>query len=124
MAPRNWFGCLAALALASSLAACKGDGKGSVDKGASMTARCEQLAKACGDKDKHIEKIVEVCKQIPASCATQATAAFDCYEKQLCGKADRIWALEDLGKLAERHGACKAERDALAACTTPKGATK
>ena len=46
----------------------------------------------------------------------KAVAAYDCYEKQLCGKGDKVWALGDLRVLSERHGKCAAERDASHAC--------
>ena len=26
----------------------------------------------------------------------KAVAAYDCYEKELCGKEDRVWTIEDL----------------------------
>ncbi len=93
------------------------------DKGntAEVDKRCEQLAKTCGDKDKHTEKILEECKQAAAkhaekNCSGRATALFDCYEKELCGKADKVWALEDLRVLADRKDKCTAERDASREC--------
>ena len=44
------------------------------------------------------------------------SALYDCYEKQVCGKGDRIWAFEDFGVLAVRKNACAAERKAVGEC--------
>jgi len=107
-----------------------GCGKDKKDKGekatgpassADLMTRCEQLGKACGDSDKHTQKIIEECKeaakeQVASGCTEKAVAAYDCYEKELCGKADKVWALGDLRVLSERHGKCAAERDASHAC--------
>ena len=104
-----------------------GCGKDKAEKGKSPTGiadigtRCEELARACGDSDKHVQKIVEECKeaakeQVVSGCTEKAVAAYDCYQKELCGKADKVWALEDLRVLSERHGKCVAERDASGAC--------
>jgi len=110
------------------LAACASTGcKSSSDaKKAPATAtdpaqRCERLGKTCGDNDKHAEKIATGCKDALSDhggkgCTDQELAAYDCYEKELCGKADKIWAVDDLRVLAERTKKCAAERDALAAC--------
>ena len=49
-------------------------------------------------------------------CEATAIAAYDCYEKQLCGKGDKLWALEDFGVLAQRHSKCLAERVAARDC--------
>ena len=88
---------------------------------ADLDARCEQMAKACGDNDKHIEKLIEECKdtakkQVEKGCADKAIAVYDCYQKEACGKGDRVWALEDLRVLADRQKQCVAERDALGQC--------
>jgi hypothetical protein len=96
----------------------KGDEQAST---ADLVTRCEQLGKACGDSDKHVQTIVEECKQeakeqVVSGCTEKAVAAYDCYQKQLCGKEDKVWALRDLGVLSARHGKCVAERDASAAC--------
>jgi len=109
MAPRL-LGCLVALLTLS--AACKGkDAKGGEGD------RCEQLAKACGDNEKHIAKITEGCTAAAKPlCADKLSALYDCYEKQLCGRGDRIWAYEDLGVLADRKTACAAERKAVSDC--------
>jgi len=124
MALRRLLGCLPAAALAVCVwSACKGDDKGNADKSAPTLDRasCEQLAKACSDTDKHIEKLAQECAQAAGKlaergCTQMATALYDCYDKQLCGKADKVWTLDDLRVLAERHGVCAAERDALRAC--------
>jgi hypothetical protein len=88
---------------------------------ADLDGRCERLAKACGDKDKHIEKIVDECKQaakkqVDKGCADKANALYDCYDKELCGKADKVWALDDLRVLADRQNKCVAERNAIGEC--------
>ena len=100
------------------LVACKGK-----DKDAAKTPtidlvnRCVQLAKACGDSEKHVAKIESECKaDMRPGCEAKAIAAYTCYEKELCGKGDKLWALEDFGVLAERHGKCVAERNANKEC--------
>ena len=94
------------------------------DAGKSIEQRCEQLAKACGDNDKHVQKIVEGCKQAakpPAdSCGPKTIAVFDCYEKEVCGKADKVWSFDDLHVLADRNKKCVAERAAADACAGKK----
>jgi hypothetical protein len=86
-----------------------------------LHARCEQLAKACGEGAKRIAKIVAECTkaaetQIERKCTDVALTAYDCYEGRLCGKSDHIWALEDLRVLSVRNDKCVAEGDALRAC--------
>jgi hypothetical protein len=109
MAPR-FLGCLVALLTLS--AACKGKGDAKTDGD-----RCSQLAKACGDNDKHMAKIEEGCKADDKPlCADKLNALYDCYSKQLCGRGDRIWAFEDLGVLADRKATCVAEKKAAADC--------
>jgi hypothetical protein len=116
MALRRIFGCLPAAVLAvCALAACKGSESTPLDK------RCEQLGRLCGDADKHDEKIISECKQAAAKqvekkCVEKVTAAYDCFEKELCGKSDKVWSLDDFRVLADRHDKCKAERDAASAC--------
>ncbi|MBA2538880.1 MAG: hypothetical protein H0V17_04530 [Deltaproteobacteria bacterium] len=83
--------------------------------------RCMQLAKLCGDKAKHVDKITEECKtaakkEAAKGCTDKATTTYDCYQRDLCGKSERVWALGDLGVLAERHNTCVAERNALRTC--------
>ena len=96
----------------------KGETRGS---SADLVTRCEELAKACGDGDKHVQKIAAECKevakeQVVSGCSEKAVAAYDCYLKNLCGKGDKVWALDDLRVLSERHGKCVPERDASRAC--------
>ena len=110
---------LAALAVCA-WTACKDKGH----DGVTSDSLCSQLAKACGDNDKHVEKIFDSCKlatpkQIQKGCTDKLTTLYDCYEKQLCGKADRVWALDDLDVLADRKKECTAEREALRACVAP-----
>lgn len=83
--------------------------------------QCVKLAKLCGDKEKHVDKIVEECKaamkkQADKGCTDKATAAYDCYQRDVCGKSEKVWSLVDLGVLAERHKSCVAERNALRTC--------
>jgi hypothetical protein len=107
--------------------ACKD--KGDVAKTQASTAdldqRCEQVGKACGDKDKHVEKIIEQCKQVAKTqvengCTDKAIAVYDCYVKEVCGTGDKVWTIEDLRVLAERRSKCVAERDASRACAEKK----
>ena len=88
---------------------------------AALLARCDQLGKACGDSEKHTATIITECKQgaekqLANGCAESAIAAFDCYEGELCGKGDKVWALDDLRVLSERHGKCAIEREANLKC--------
>ncbi len=124
MAHRRVLPCLVGAALlAAAVTACdSSEEKPGGAKGAgSLVARCEQMAKACGDKEKHVAKIVAECQasgssRTGARCEAQAIAVYDCYEKQLCAGKDKVWALDDLRVLAERHAKCVAERDALRTC--------
>jgi hypothetical protein len=117
-------GRLLALLSLTALAAFAGtacDGSKTKAGAADLDQRCVQLANTCGEADKHRAKIAEECKwaaqqQVEKSCGAKAIAAYDCFERELCGKADKVWALDDLGVLAERHGKCVAERDAALAC--------
>jgi hypothetical protein len=91
-------------------------GSGATD----LDARCEALGKACGDTDKHVEKLVDECKeaaknQTAKGCVDKAKALYDCYQKEVCG-GDKVWTLEDFRVLAERHNKCAAERTASAEC--------
>jgi hypothetical protein len=116
-------GCLA-LFFAIAAAGCKDKG---TDKGAvNFDTRCSQLAKACSDQDKHEEKVFDGCKalgqkQTDAACTGKLVALYDCYEKHVCGAADKVWAFEDLKVLADRHKACAEENKAFLACS---GGTK
>lgn len=92
---------------------------GSADAPVDLAAHCGPLASTCGDTDKHIAKLLEECTataQQGQRCATEAAAVYDCYQQQLCGKDDKVWTLDDLRKLAERHGKCAGERQALRVC--------
>src|SRR5690242_6447617 len=105
MSPRRSSGWLLALCI---VAACgKGGGAGE------LGPRCEQLAKKCGDNDKHVAAITEGCAeeastQVQKKCTPQVMALYDCYEKDLCGKSDRVWAVADLAVLADRKKICTA----------------
>jgi hypothetical protein len=103
----------------------KGDQGAGQASGGDLMTRCDQLAKACGDSETHVQKIAEACReaakeQVASGCTEKAIAAYDCYQKQLCGKADKVWALADLGVLAQRHATCVAEREAVMACVGGK----
>jgi hypothetical protein len=105
------------LAALFACAACKG--KGDAGKAGSLDQRCEQLATACGDTQAHITSLGDACKHAASTqqaCADKVSALYDCYEKQVCGKGDRIWAFEDFGVLAVRKNACVAERKAVSEC--------
>ena len=111
---------IAAMAMCA-LIACKGKADAPAANG-DLDKRCDQLAKACGDNDKHAAKLVEECKQAAKKqtdkgCTAKAIAAYDCYEKDLCGKGDNVWTMDDLRVLTERHGKCVAERNASRECT-------
>ena len=105
-----------------AVAACKSkdDGKG----GASATdldKRCEALAKACADTDKHVEMFRDECKaaakkQVEKGCNDLAIALYNCSQNAVCGAAEKVWALGDLKVLATRHKKCDAELTALDAC--------
>lgn len=126
MARRRLLGCLAIAALAvGPWTGCKDKDKGDAAKpqasAADLDGKCQRLAAACGDNDKHVEKITEECKlaakqQAEKGCIDKAIAVYDCYEKQLCGKADKVWALDDLRVLVDRQNKCVAERTAIGAC--------
>ena len=105
-------------------AGCKDKGTAK-EKPAGIEQRCELLAKACGDEAKHVEKIGNECKaaakkHVEKGCADKATAVYDCYEKEVCGKDDKVWAVDDLRVLAERQNKCGAERTALKECLAGK----
>ena len=106
-----------------AVAGCKDkDGAGKTQgRALDLDARCRHLAAACGDKSKHIDKIESECKalvkmQVDKGCVEKANAAYLCFEKELCGKAEKVWAFDDLRVLGERQKKCATERDALAAC--------
>ena len=121
MAPRRLGWCSIAALVLCTLLACGKKSKKDDPNSPDLDARCEQLGKACGDSDKHTAKIVDDCKQaslkqIEKSCTDKARVAYDCYEKELCGKADKVWALDDLRVLTGRHKKCVAETTAVADC--------
>jgi hypothetical protein len=115
-----------ALAALFVLAACKDDSTfdpGSKKPGAAAKLdgdRCEAMAKACSD-EKHVSKLAEECSRAGVKlgqrgCTLSAATLYECYETKLCGKSDKVWTLDDLRVLAERHEVCKSEREALRAC--------
>lgn len=123
------FGCAWVLALALCAGACKDkDDKGAAGgktTAADLDRRCEELSMACGEKDKHVEKVLDGCKaaakkQVEKGCIFQTIVAYDCYQKEVCGKNDKVWAIEDLAVLAERHKKCETERLAARACMDKK----
>ena len=130
MAPGRLLGCVLLAALAFCVGTgCKdkeekkggGDSTGATGTSTDLMTRCDQLGKACGDSDKHVQKIAEECKlaakdQVVSGCIEKAVSAYDCYLEQLCGKGDKVWGLHDLGVLSARHKKCVAERDAVLAC--------
>ena len=125
MARRRLLGCLSVAALAlCAWTGCKD--KGDVAKtqasAADLDKRCDQLGRVCGDQDKHVEKIIEECrqaakKQVENNCTDKVIAVYGCYEKQLCGTGDKVWTFADLRVLADRHGTCVAELAAIRPCT-------
>jgi hypothetical protein len=123
MAFGNRLGCLALWVLIACGKGDTGDPATTQAEGPTvdLDKRCVQLAKICGDKGKHVDKITADCKQtgkkqLEKGCADKMLAAYDCYEKDLCARTDKVWSIDDLGVLAERHGKCVAARDALRAC--------
>jgi hypothetical protein len=97
---------------------CKGDGDQAASE-SDLIARCDQLAQACGDADKHVQTIGQECKNLAeeaGECAAEALALYDCYERQLCPRDDDVWAFDDLRVLSDRHHKCLEERDALNVC--------
>jgi hypothetical protein len=109
------------LIAACALTGCsKGDGKagaGATD----LDKRCEALAKACADTDKHIAQLGDECKadakkQITKGCNDFAMALHNCYENAVCGTGDKVWAMPDLKVLADRHKKCAPEQKALTDC--------
>jgi hypothetical protein len=123
MALRRLVGWLPVAALAvCAWTACKGNREIATTKAtADLDQRCEQLGKACGDNDKHAQKIVEECKQaaakqVESGCTDKAIAAYDCYEKELCARGDQVWTIDDFRVLSDRHMKCVAERNASREC--------
>ena len=124
------FGCAWVLALALCAGACKdnkdeGKATGGKTTAADLDRRCEELSMACGEKDKHVEKVLDGCKaaakqQVEKGCIAQSITAYDCYQKEVCGKADKVWAIEDLTVLSERNKKCETVRLAIRACMDKK----
>lgn len=102
--------------LAVALAACKS--KPNATPATDPVAACDLLAKGCGDNEKHVTAIADACKQAaPApACVAKVSALYDCYQTQLCGKSDRVWAFADLAVLAQRKSVCAAEQKAVTEC--------
>ena len=126
MARRRPLGCLV-LALVCTSMACKEKGDAAATEGSAVdpAKRCEQLGKLCGDKAKHVDKIIDECKlaakaQGNSACAAKVNAVYDCYEKELCGGGDRVWTIEDLRVLADRKNKCVTERTSSRECTEKK----
>jgi hypothetical protein len=100
--------------------ACKGGGKGGAGS-PELDKRCDAIAKACADTDKHVEKLGGECKdtaktQTQKGCGDLAIALYNCYENAVCGTGDKVWALPDLKVLADRHKKCESEQTALTTC--------
>jgi hypothetical protein len=111
--------------LALCLAVGCGKDKAAPGKTPDLTAHCETMALACGDKDKHIAKITGECKDAAKpmtekGCAAAAHALYDCYEKQVCSGKDRVWTLDDLRVLAGRNSKCVVEQMAVTDCVAGK----
>lgn len=123
MARRQLLGCLPVVLAVFAWTACKDnvDEPGAKTAAVDLDKRCVQLAKICGDKGKHVEKITEECKlaaqkQIANGCTAKVTAVYDCYERELCGSGDKVWTIEDLRRLATRHNKCVVEQEASRTC--------
>src|SRR3954454_14038271 len=118
MAARRIFGCLLAICVWTG-GKDKGDATTGAGSAVATTKECETLAKACGDTPKHIEKLTAECSVAAAkknACADKLQALIACYEKDVCGAGDKVWTIEDLRVLAERHQKCATERAAIAGC--------
>lgn len=113
--------CLAGLALLVCAPGCKDKVK-TGEASSELEKRCEQLAKACSPSDKKADKLLDECKaaakqQAAKGCGAKVTAAYDCYEKEICGGTEKVWALDDFRVLTGRHNKCVAERDASHDCS-------
>jgi hypothetical protein len=127
MSARSILGCLSAAALALGLlSACKGgDSKVTITPSTpeELDKACERIGKSCADQEKHVSKVTESCKKAVKAdskkgCPDKVLAIYHCYDKELCGGGDKVWALDDLRVLAERHDKCVAEREAAKDCQT------
>jgi hypothetical protein len=117
MAIRHTFGCL--LAIGFVVSGCKDDA--SKTKTAGLDKQCEQLANTCGDKDKHIDKLIDECKQaakkhVDKGCGDKLESLHACYAKEVCGGTEKVWALDDLRVLANRHEKCMIQRADARSC--------
>jgi hypothetical protein len=127
MALRRLLGCLPVAALVvCAWTACKdkADVAKTQPSATDLNGLCDRLGKLCGDSDKHVEKIIEECKQaakkhVEKGCADKASDVYGCYAKDVCAGSDKVWALDDLRVLADRHGKCVAERNAARECFAP-----
>jgi len=115
------------LGLVIALVTCGGNGTKpngpavAQDPEALVAAQCERLGQTCGDNEKHVEKISAQCKQaamkhVEKGCTDEALAVYSCYERELCGKGNPVWALDDLRVLADRQHTCVSERRARSVC--------
>jgi hypothetical protein len=107
------------------MAACKSGPAKQKASAADLDKRCTQIGPACGEKVKHQERMIEECQtlaktQVEKACTDSVMALYDCYDKELCGKGDKVWALEDLKVLAARKTKCEAELKAVRECTEKK----
>ena len=127
MALRPILGCLSAAALTLCVpSACKdSDTKVTITSStpAELDKGCERIGKSCADQEKHVMKVTDACKKAvkddsKKGCPDKVLAVYDCYDKELCGGGDKVWALDDLRVLAERHNKCAAERAAAKDCLT------
>jgi hypothetical protein len=115
---------IAALALCA-VTACKSGPAKPKASAADLDKRCVQIGPACGEKVKHQERIIADCQtaaktQVEKGCTDYQLAVYDCYDKELCGKGDKVWALDDLRVLAERKTKCAAELKAARECIEKK----
>ena len=95
-----------------AVAACKGGSSKPKASAADLDKSCTHLGPTCGEKVKHQERMIEECqtvakKQVEKGCTDKTIALYDCYDKELCGKGDKVWALDDLKVLAERKNKCE-----------------
>ena len=86
-----------------------------------LDERCDALAKACGDQDKHKAKITEECKeaakkQAEKGCTDKVVAVYDCYEKEICAPIQKVWVLDDFRVLTTRHKKCTDQVTAVNEC--------
>ncbi len=127
MTSRQRLGSLAiAAVVAFAATGCKDNGSGRAPGPTALGPRCLRLGKVCGSEAKHVDKIVDECdavaaKQVEKGCVESVSAQYECYEKELCGKDDKIWAFNDLSVLAKRRDKCAAEIKAAQRCEQGAG---